>query len=103
MSILLPHGMRFNKTTVPNRYSRIARAMGVNAGGRGEEDVIEDGILAVQALAIDWGLPVRLRDLQVPNDSFGALAELALGDPTIYTNPRTVGINDVIELLEIAW
>lgn len=102
-SVLLPHGMRFNKTVVPNRYSRIARAMGVNAGGRGEDDVIEDGILAVEALAIDCGLPVRLRDLQVPNDSFSALAELALGDPTIYTNPRTVTVDDAIELLEVAW
>src|SRR6185503_18259218 len=46
-SILLPHGMQFNSVAVPNRFSRIARALGVNAGGRAEEDVIADGVEAV--------------------------------------------------------
>lgn len=58
-SILLPHGMRFNASVVPNRMVRIARAMGVNAGGRPEEDVIADGIAAVAKLADDCGLPTR--------------------------------------------
>jgi alcohol dehydrogenase class IV len=102
-SILLPHGMRHNQHAVPNRFSRIARMMGVNAGGRSEEDVIEDGILAVQALAADCGLPLRLRDVSVPRDRFEELAETALGDPAIYTNPRQINEVDAIELLNAAW
>src|SRR5436853_468659 len=58
-SILLPYGMQFNSVAVPNRFSRIARAMGVNAGGRAEEDVIADGITAVCSLAADCMLPAR--------------------------------------------
>jgi alcohol dehydrogenase len=102
-AILLPHGMRFNKTAVPNRYSRIARAMGVNAGGRAEDDVIEDGIAAVQALSSDCGLPQTLREVGVPREAFAQLAETALGDPAIFTNPRQATVEDAVALLEAAW
>ena len=102
-SILLPHGMRFNSTTVPNRFSRIARAMGVNAGGRAEEDVIEDGILAVAALAADCGLPSRLRDLEMIEDALPALAEVALTDAAIFTNPREAMTEDILALMRAAW
>lgn len=102
-AILLPHGMRYNKTAMPNRFGRIARAMGVNAGGRSEDDVIEDGIDAVQALSNDCGLPQRLRDVGVPRDNFAAVAETSLGDPAIFTNPRPVTAEEALAVLEAAW
>lgn len=102
-SILLPHGMRFNSEAVPNRYARIARAIGVNAGGRPEQDVINDGIDAVYALAVDCNLPTRLRDAGIPNDQFTTIAELAVCDPAVYTNPCTVSVEDAIAILEAAW
>ena len=82
-SIILPYGMEFNSVAVPNRFSRIARAMGVNSGGRSEEDVIADGIDAVRVLAADCGLPARLRDVGVPEAALPALADAAL--------PRQIG------------
>ena len=102
-SILLPHGMHFNSEAVPNRFARIARAMGVNAGGRNEQDVITDGIDAVQALAVDCNLPIRLRDAGIPNDQFAMIAELSISDPAVYTNPRIVQLEDAIAILEAAW
>jgi alcohol dehydrogenase class IV len=102
-AILLPHGMRFNKAIVPNRFSRIARALGVNAGGRPEEEVIEDGIAAVAALARDCGLPSRLRDLEVPEEALPSLAEAALVDAAIYTNPRPATLDAMAALLHAAW
>ena len=102
-SILLPHAMRFNSEVAPNRLVRIARAMGVNAGGRSEEYVIEDGIAAVTALADDCNMPMRLRDVQVPREALPALAEVALIDGAIFTNPRTATVEDIVTLLEAAW
>jgi alcohol dehydrogenase len=102
-AILLAHGMRFNCELVPNRFSRIARAMGVNAGGRAEEDVIADGIAAVEALVVDCGLPTRLRDVGIPQDGLLAIAEMALIDPAIYTNPRNADIEEAAGILEAAW
>lgn len=102
-AIVLPHGMRFNSPVVPNRYARIARAMGVNAGGRAEEDVIEDGIAAVSALLVDCGLPTRLRDVGVPEAALPALAEAAETDPAIFTNPRPASRDEILEVLIAAW
>jgi alcohol dehydrogenase class IV len=102
-AILLPHGMRFNSVVVPNRYSRIARALGVNAGGRAEEHVIEDGAAAVAALAADCGLPTRLRDVGVPEDALPALADDTLSDSAMATNPRAATLDEVCEILRTAW
>jgi alcohol dehydrogenase class IV len=102
-SALLPYGMQFNSVAVPNRFARIARAMGVNSGGRPEEDVIADGIDAVRLLAVDCGLPGRLRDLGVPEDGLPAIAETALGDAAIFTNPRPVTYEDMLEVARAAW
>jgi alcohol dehydrogenase len=102
-AIILPHGMGFNSVAVPNRFARIARAMGVNSGGRPEEDVIADGIEAVRVLAADCGLPSRLRDVGVPEDALMALAEAAVGDAAIFTNPRAVSAEDALAVAQAAW
>lgn len=102
-AILLPHGMRFNSEAVPNRFSRIARAMGVNAGGRAEEHVIDDGIEAVRSLICDCRLPTRLRDLDIPESALPTLAELALVDAAIFTNPRPITFEEALTLLQASW
>lgn len=102
-AILLPYGMRYNSVAVPNRYSRIARAMGVNAGGRSEEHVIEDGIQAVMALSAGCKLATRLRDVGLAAEHLPELAETALTDAAIFTNPRETTAEDLLELLHMAW
>jgi alcohol dehydrogenase len=102
-AILLPHGMRFNSVAVPNRFSRIARALGVNAGGRAEEDVIADGVEAVRSLAVDCLLPMRLREVGVPEDALPSIAETALGDAASFTNPRPITYDDAFGVLRAAW
>lgn len=102
-AILLPYGMRFNSVLLPNRYGRIARALGVNAGGRSEMEVVADGIAAVQTLVQDCGLPMRLRDVGVTEDALHTIAETAIGDAAIFSNPRSVSQSEVLALLTEAW
>jgi alcohol dehydrogenase class IV len=102
-SIILPYGMQFNSVAVPNRFARIARAMGVNSGGRPEEDVIADGIDAVRLLAADCDLPSRLRDVGLPQDALPTIAEAALGDAAIFTNPRPATYEDILDVIRAAW
>jgi alcohol dehydrogenase len=102
-AILLPHGMRFNSVLLPNRYGRIARALGVNAGGRSEIEVVSEGINAVSTLVQDCALPTRLRDVGVPREVLPELAEVALTDATIFTNPRSTSREDLLALFEAAW
>ena len=102
-SVVLPYGMQFNSVAVPNRFARIARYMGVNSGGRPEEDVIADGIDAVRLLAADCGLPAHLRDLNLPEDSLGGVAEVALANPALQNNPRALAAEQLADILHAAW
>jgi alcohol dehydrogenase class IV len=102
-ALLLPYGMRFNAPAAPIRFARIARAMGVNVGGRSEPDVIEEGIEAVHQLNVDCGLPTRLRDLNVPETALEQVAELSIGDPAIFANPRPNTVEDILDVLRSAW
>ena len=77
--------------------------MGVNSGGRPEEDVIADGIDAVRLLTVDCGLPTRLRDVGIPKDALPAIAEVALGDAALVTNPRPATYEDALEIARSAW
>lgn len=102
-SIILPYGMEYNAPIAPERYVRIARAMGVNVGGRSDEEVIADGIGAVRTLAADCGLPLRLRDVEVPEEELPELAALAITEGAIFTNPRVATEAELLELLRALW
>jgi alcohol dehydrogenase len=102
-SIILPFGMEYNAPIAPERYVRIARAMGVNAGGRSDEEVIADGIAAVRRLAADCGLPLRLREVEVPEQDLAELATLAIAEGAIFTNPRVATEEELLELLRAMW
>jgi alcohol dehydrogenase len=54
-------------------------------------------------LTVDCGLPTRLRDVGVPEDALPALAETALGDAALFTNPRPSTYDDVLEIVRSAW
>ncbi|GIV88423.1 MAG: alcohol dehydrogenase [Chloroflexus sp.] len=102
-AIFLPPGMRFNSEVAPERYVRIARAMGVNVGGRNNAEVIADGITAVHTLTADCGLPTRLRDVGVPREALPELAELAAVEPAIFNNPRPATPEQLLAMLEEVW
>jgi alcohol dehydrogenase len=102
-SIILPYGMEYNAVVAPHRYVRIARAMGVNLGGRSDEEVIADGISAVRTLAADCGLPTRLRDVEVPEEALPELAALSIVEAAIFNNPRIATEEELLDLLRAMW
>lgn len=102
-AIILPYGMQFNSAIAPQRYVRIARAMGVNVGGRSDEEVIADGISAVRTLATDCGMPARLRDVEVPEEALPDLAALSAVEPAIFNNPRVASEEEMLELIRVMW
>ena len=44
-----------------------------------------------------------LRDVGVPEDALPTLAETALGDAALFTNPRPTTYDDVLEIVRGAW
>jgi alcohol dehydrogenase class IV len=48
-------------------------------------------------------MPASLREIGVPQDAFGRIADDVLADPQTYWNPRPVTRDDVLALLHEAW
>jgi alcohol dehydrogenase class IV len=109
----VPHGhtscvmmhatMVHNKDHVGDRQRLIAEALGVDTRGFDDAAAREAGRDAVLQLIKDLDLPHRLRDVGVGPDDFQAIANDALGDLIVATNPRPIsGVDEIVELLHTA-
>lgn len=87
--VLLPHVIRFNARADPEPYREVARALGLaEADGAAAEaaDAVAD---SVGTLSRGIGVPAGLGELGVSSADLPRLAELALRDACMSTNPRT--------------
>jgi maleylacetate reductase len=93
--VMLPHVMRFNAAVNAERQKLVSEAL-----GRPGEPAAE--VLA--ALIAELGLPRTLREVGVSADLLDRIAEEAMHDRWIHTNPRKIdGPAAVRRLLDAAW
>jgi len=97
--ILLPHVMEFNALVCRSEYAEIAQALGAAREGMSERQQCQAGIAAITQLTADIGLPFSFADFGLQVEDIGALADAALQDICIETNPRCVGKTDIVQLL----
>ena len=102
-ALLLPIVMQYNATSAIDKYSDIAKAMGVNIDGLSKEAAAQAAVDAVKALAVKVGIPEKLRDLKVTEDRLDALAQSAFNDVCTPGNPREAKLEDILELYKIAF
>lgn len=101
-AIVLPYAMRWNLDATLDAHAQIARAMNIDAPN--DEEAARRAPEAVLEMNHRMGLPLRLRDLGIPRDGLPPLAEDALGDYSVYTNPKPItSASQVLEVLEMAW
>jgi len=87
--------MRWNAEAVPERYVPVAEALNLDVRGRRAGTAAEAAAGAVEALTRRVGLPARLADLGVRPADLELLAEHALHDACMTTNPRAMTASDV--------
>ncbi len=87
----------FNVPASPERYARIAQALGVNTRGLSELDAAYAGVEEVYRLTEDVEIPT-LADLGFSTDEIPMLARMAFEDPQTIGNPRPAGIADYEEI-----
>ena len=93
--VMLPHVLRYNASVNGDRQAVIASAV-----GRPTTPLAD----IVAALISHLGLPTRLRDAAVPEKVIAAVADAALHDPLLASNPRPIKSPDeVMLLLRQAW
>jgi alcohol dehydrogenase class IV len=88
-SIMLPHQMAYSLVGALEKYARVGLALGVPPEGSVRQRA-ERAVEAVRQLAVDAGLPTRLRDVDVTEEMIPGMAQNAYIDLNWRTNPRTV-------------
>jgi alcohol dehydrogenase class IV len=99
-AIVLPHTLQFNEAITAGRLAETAEAMGVSPTPLSDVEKVAD---ACSTLFRSLGLPARLRDLDIPKNELGLIAQEAEDDFFYFQNPRPVARADLIEMLEKTW
>jgi alcohol dehydrogenase class IV len=94
--------MAFNFPAAADRYRRIARIMGVDVANMGNADVQSALFDRLSSLCEAAGITQTLRELGVERSDIPALAEKALRDPCLVTNPRQSTLQDIETIYEKA-
>ena len=99
-ALLLPHVLQFNLAAAPQRYSQVARALGVERGASAISTA-ECGIRRISELSRACGVPQRLSELQIPRDAIPALARAAMQVTRLLKNNlRPVTEQDAVQIYE---
>ena len=106
-AILLTHGMEYNFDEIKEKLTKLTPFMGVEISGLSVEDSAAKTIEAVRSLTVrlnEMGaLPLRLRDVGVPEEGLPELAEYAVNDGTSWFNPREVVAEEILLHLKKAY
>ncbi len=102
-AILLPYVIKVNFPFSESRYTEIARSMGVSVDGKTPEQVCQSLIDAIIELRTNAGIRKSLKDFGLKKTDIPKLAELALQDACMITNPVDLSRNDVERIYEAAF
>ena len=105
--IFLPYGMEYNFEEIKEKLARLAHVMGEPVSGLSEDDAAKLAIEAVRKLREELNkldaLPIRLRDVGVPEDGLPAIAEGAINDGTSFYNPREMDEEELLPYIQKAY
>ena len=100
--VLLPHVIRYNARSTPERFLDLARVAGLEVAGMPGEEAAELLAVHVRRLADDIGVPKGLRALGVCEADVARLASTTLDDACLATNPREASKDDMVRLFREA-
>jgi alcohol dehydrogenase class IV len=101
--IILPHVMAFNLIAAPERFAEVAEALGEKIEGLNAMDAADRAVKAVHRLIKDVGMPSRLRDLGVSEETLPEIAKGSLDQLDRPPNPRKNNEKDLLEILKLAF
>lgn len=92
----------YNAPAAPERYARIAQALGVNVHGLDPPEAAHAGIEELYRLTEDVGIPT-MEQLGFSEEEIPYLARIAFEDPQTIGNPRPVEASDYEEIYRNAF
>lgn len=98
-ALLLEHIVSYNFTYSPERYRRIAEKLGCEVNdGMSDDQVCNSLTAAIRKLRTESGITGSLSDRGVAKNMLKQLAEKAMNDPCMVTNPRRPTVSEIEEL-----
>ena len=104
-AICLPRVMEFTWIAVPDKFARIAGAMGEEVSGLSQNAAAQKAVEAVSKLAEEIQVP-KLRDLVKEEDFRKVVVQMAkdgLASGTPQVNPRSPNEKEVVELFNLIY
>ncbi|WP_419779068.1 alcohol dehydrogenase-like regulatory protein ErcA [Maridesulfovibrio sp.] len=101
-AILLPYVIKTNYSYAVERYVNVAQRMGVDVTDKSNDQICDELVEAVIALRKSAGMNKSLGDLGLSREDIPQLAELALQDACMVTNPVELSQEDVEKIYEAA-
>ncbi len=105
--IFLPFGLEYNFEEIKEKLARLAPVMGEDTSGLSEDEAARLAIAAIRKLSKQLNelgaLPIRLRDVGVPEDGLVAIAEGAINDGTSFYNPREMDEEELLPYIQNAY
>ena len=92
VSAILPAVMEYNWMGAPEKYARIARALGVTVEGMSTEDAAKAAVIEVEKLVRDLNIPT-LRQQGADPEQIDRYAKAAFEDPQTFGNPRDLDLD----------
>ncbi len=108
-ALLLPHVCRFNLSAAMERFAAMAEWLGVRGAACTQRDAAVACVNGMADMVRDVGIPERIsllckrRSVSADAERIPRMAENALRDACIVTNPRAMSIADVVTLFRAAW
>ena len=99
-SILLEKVVGFNFSATPQKYARLADAMGVPLAGRDASDIAAALTDRLATLRRRLGINQRLSDMGVAVTDLPQLAAYASKDPCLATNPREASPEEILTVYQ---
>eukprot|EP01022_Parablepharisma_sp_SALTPOND_P017187 TRINITY_DN2694_c1_g2_i1.p1 TRINITY_DN2694_c1_g2~~TRINITY_DN2694_c1_g2_i1.p1 ORF type:complete len:1693 (+),score=399.45 TRINITY_DN2694_c1_g2_i1:31868-36946(+) len=97
-AMLLPAVMAFNRSACPEKFERIAMALGEPVDDLSLRDASYMAIEALESLFEETGLPGRLSDFGVTADAIPQMAQDAFASGSTNNNPRVPTVEDITEI-----
>jgi len=102
-AVCLPHVAQFNLVACPEKYARVAIAMGRPVQQWPVLDAAQAAVEAIRSMCEDLGIPARLRDVGATPDTFAEMSEQCLAANYNRWNPRHTTATDFRALFERAY
>ena len=102
-ALLLPHVLKYNGVVCPDLYRNMGESFGIDMKDTTDEEAVDKVVEAVKDLSEKLGIPQTLREIGVPEEMLPTLAKQAINDACTPGNPRSVTVEDIIDIYKAAF